>query len=250
MVNGLIVAGFFSFVGLTSLVFFLIACVIRLFTYPFDRRLRALHLFTCFWASLYTWVMPPWKVKIFGREKIRENAAYMIVSNHQSQLDILVAFRLFFHFKWVSKSEMFKVPLIGWNMLLNRYIKLKRGDKESIAKMMKDSEERIDEGSSVFFFPEGSRSQDGAVKPFKPGAFVLAKRKKIPILPIVISGTNKALPKHSIKYHGVHAIFIKVFDEIPYKVFQNLSVEDTAEMVRDFIINQLKIMNSLNAEEK
>jgi 1-acyl-sn-glycerol-3-phosphate acyltransferase len=248
MTNALIVAAFFSFIGITSLIFFFLACIIRLFTYPFDRRLRALHLFTCFWASLYTWVMPPWKIRIYGREKIKKNTTYMVVSNHQSQLDILVAFRLFFHFKWVSKIEMFRVPLIGWNMLLNRYIKLKRGDKESIARMMEDSEKRIDEGSSVFFFPEGSRSHDGAVKPFKPGAFVLAKRKKIPILPIVISGTNKALPKYSIKYHGVHTILIKVFDEIPYSAFQGLSVEETAEMVRDFIIQKLDMMKSSNAE--
>ncbi len=90
--------------------------LIRLVTYPFDRRLRLLHLFTCFWASLYTWIMPSWRIKVEGREKVRKNATYMVVSNHQSQLDILVAFRLFFHYKWVSKIEMFKVPLIGWNM--------------------------------------------------------------------------------------------------------------------------------------
>jgi len=102
-----------------------------------------------------------------GREKIRRDATYVIVSNHQSQLDILVLFRLYVHFKWVSKSEIFKIPLIGWNMVMNRYIKLRRGDKESIAQMMADSEERLAEGSSIFIFPEGSRSPDGRLKPFK-----------------------------------------------------------------------------------
>jgi 1-acyl-sn-glycerol-3-phosphate acyltransferase len=187
--------------------------------------------------------MPAWRIRIEGRENVRKDAAYMVVSNHQSQLDILVAFRLFFHFKWVSKAEMFRVPLIGWNMTLNRYIRLKRGDRKSVEQMLKACEVHLDEGSSVFMFPEGTRSPDGEVKPFKPGAFQLALEKKVPILPVVVSGTNKALPKYSMKFTGVQKIYIKIFEEIPYESFKNLSVEETAEMVRRFIIEQLKVMN-------
>ncbi|MBN1497208.1 MAG: 1-acyl-sn-glycerol-3-phosphate acyltransferase [Spirochaetes bacterium] len=243
MFNRMVSWLFFFIVAVTSIPFYIIAVLIRVITYPFDRRLRLLHLFTCFWASLYTWIMPPWRIRIEGRKNVRKNATYMVVSNHQSQLDILVAFRLFFHYKWVSKIEIFKVPLIGWNMVLNRYIKLKRGDKESIEQMLRDCEERLAEGSSVFFFPEGTRSPDGAVKKFKIGAFQLAKKMKIPILPIVISGTNKALPKYSVNFHGIQRIYIKIFPEIPYAMFEKLSVEDTADMVRNFIIEKLKIMD-------
>jgi 1-acyl-sn-glycerol-3-phosphate acyltransferase len=243
MLNRVVAYLFFFIVGLTSIPFYIIAALLRLVTYPFDRRLRLLHLFTCFWASLYTWIMPPWRIRTEGRENVRKNATYMVVSNHQSQLDILVAFRLFFHYKWVSKIEIFKVPLIGWNMTLNRYVRLRRGDKESIDQMMRDCEERIDEGSSVFFFPEGTRSPDGAIKQFKMGAFILAKKKKIPILPIVVSGTNKALPKYSVNFHGVQKIYLKIFEEIPYTAFEKLSVEETADMVREFMIQKLKIMD-------
>ena len=56
-------------------------------------------------------MMPPWRIRIEGRENVRKNAASVVVSNHQSQLDILVAFRLFFHYKWVSKIEMFRIPV-------------------------------------------------------------------------------------------------------------------------------------------
>ena len=98
-------------------------------TVLFDRRLVLLHRFTCFWASLYTWLNPAWRVRIEGREKIRPRTAYVMVANHQSLLDILVLFRLFTHFKWVSKIENFRVPCVGWNMSLNRYIKLRRGDR-------------------------------------------------------------------------------------------------------------------------
>ncbi|MEE9913640.1 MAG: 1-acyl-sn-glycerol-3-phosphate acyltransferase [Deltaproteobacteria bacterium] len=230
-------------VAVTSIPLYVMAVVLRLVSYPFDRRLRLLHLFTCFWASLYTWMMPPWRIRIEGREHVRKNTAYMVVSNHQSQLDILVAFRLFFHFKWVSKIEMFRMPLIGWNMMLNRYVKLKRGDKESVEQMLGECETHLDEGSSVFMFPEGTRSPDGEVKAFKLGAFQLAQKKKAPILPIVISGTNKALPKYSMNFTGVQKIYIKIFEEIPYSAFEKLSVEDTAQMVRQFIIDRLKVMN-------
>ena len=102
----------------------------------FARRGVILHKFTCFWASLYTWLNPAWRVRIEGREKIRREAAYVIVANHQSLLDILVLFRLFVHFKWVSKVENFRVPFIGWNMSLNRYIKLHRGSSGSVSRMM------------------------------------------------------------------------------------------------------------------
>ena len=245
MFNRLISSAFLTFVAVTSIPFYVIAVIIRLVTYPFDRRFRFLHLYTSFWASLYTWIMPSWRITVEGRDKARKGATYMIVSNHQSQLDILVAFRLFIHYKWVSKIEIFKVPLIGWNMSLNRYIKLKRGDKESIRKMMDDAGKRIDEGSSVFFFPEGTRSFDGRIKDFKLGAFQLAKEKKIPLLPVVVSGTNKALPKYSMNFHGVQKILIRVFDEIPYADFEHLSPEDTALMVKRFMVEKLAEMDRI-----
>ena len=185
MLTRLVSAAFLIIVALTSIPLFFIALLLRLFSYPLDRRLRLLHLFTCFWASIYTWMMPPWRIRIEGRENVRKDAAYVVVSNHQSQLDILVAFRLFFHYKWVSKIEMFRIPLIGWNMVLNRYVKLKRGDKESIGQMLRECEIHLDEGSSIFMFPEGTRSPDGEVKAFKPGAFQLALKKRAPILPIL-----------------------------------------------------------------
>jgi 1-acyl-sn-glycerol-3-phosphate acyltransferase len=197
-------------------------------------------MFTSFWACLYLWTMPAWRVKAAGREKIRRDAHYIAVSNHQSQLDILVAFRLFFPFKWVSKAEVFKLPFIGWNMVLNRYIGLKRGDKESIRQMMKACEAALAQGCSLFFFPEGTRSRTGRIKPFKPGAFILAHKMRLPILAVAISGTQKALPKHSLNFHGRHEIRIEVLEEMPYDDFAHLSVEETAEMVRQRIARHVE----------
>lgn len=236
MINRSVSVLYIVFIALTSILFYGCACLIWCLTKPFDKRLVILHQFTSFWATLYIWTMPAWSVKAIGRKKINKNTIYMVVSNHQSQLDILVAFSLFFHFKWVSKAEVFKLPLIGWNMILNEYIKIKRGDRQSVENMMEECAASIANGNSVYFFPEGTRSRDGRLKSFKPGAFILAHKMKIPILPIAINGSKDALPKHSINFHGRHPMRIKVLDEIPYARFENLSVEKTAELVRERIM--------------
>src|SRR5881628_3947896 len=206
---------FWVFLAVSSIVLFPVAVLIWVVTAPFDRRRALLHRYTCFWASLYTWLNPAWRVRVEGREKIRRGAAYVIVVNHQSLLDILVLFRLFVHFKWVSKIENFRVPFIGWNMSLNRYIKLRRGSRDSVARALHACERALAQGSSIMMFPEGTRSPDGRLKAFKPGAFVLAQRARVAILPILVEGTANALPKHGFVLRGRHAVGIRVLDEIP-----------------------------------
>ena len=237
MKQRLIAIGWFTFVCLTSIIFFLIAVLIWLITWPFDRRKVILQQFTCFWAALYTWIIPAWRIRIDGRENLPRQTPHVVVSNHQSLLDILVLFNLFFHFKFVSKIEIFKIPLIGWNMVLNDYIKLKRGDKKSVSQMLADCEKALAGGSSVLIFPEGTRSPDGHIKEFKLGAFILALKMKAPISPVVIAGTNAALPKYSLNFHGRTDIRIRVLAPIPYESFAHLSAEETADMVREVIIN-------------
>src|SRR5215467_5151639 len=180
---------FWAFIVVSSLLLFPVALLLWAVTAPFDRRLVAQHRFTCFWASLYTWLNPAWRVSIAGREHVRRGATYVMVANHQSLLDILVLFRLFVHFKWVSKAELFRIPCVGWNMHLNRYIALRRGERSSVVQMLGRCRETLAAGSSVMIFPEGTRSPDGRLRAFKPGAFVLAKDAGRPILPIVVDGT-------------------------------------------------------------
>ena len=171
---------FWGFVVLSSILLFPVAVLIWLVTVLFDRRLVLLHRFTCFWASLYTWLNPLWPVTITGRENIRPGTTYVLAANHLSLLDILVLFRLFKDFKWVSKAEIFKVPLIGWNMSMNRYIRLQRGQRDSVVQMMKQAQQTLESGSSIMMFPEGTRSKSGELQRFKTGAFELAHRKDIP----------------------------------------------------------------------
>jgi len=230
---------FWLFVSASSIVLFPVALLIWLVTLPFDRQLRALHMFTCFWASLYTWINPAWRVEIEGRERIEKSTPYIIVANHQSLLDILVMFRLFVHFKWVSKIEAFRVPFIGWNMSLNRYIKLRRGDPGSISRMLSACERTVRSGSSIMIFPEGTRSRDGKLRAFKHGAFTLARSLGASILPVVVSGTGRALPSRGFVLSGVHTIRIRVLDEIPADTWLDRSVEEMADRVREMFAVEL-----------
>jgi 1-acyl-sn-glycerol-3-phosphate acyltransferase len=226
---------FWAFLVTSSALLFPVAFAIWALTAAFDRKKRILHQFTCFWASLYSWLNPAWRVHVEGREKIRRGVAYVMVANHQSLLDILVLFRLFVHFKWVSKIENFRVPFIGWNMSLNGYVKLKRGDRQSIGEMMSTCSRVLDDGSSIMMFPEGTRSPDGRLRAFKHGAFTLAQGSGCPILPILVEGTADALPKRGFVLQGRHAIRIRVLDEIPHEKLLGRPVEEvTAEVWRLF----------------
>jgi 1-acyl-sn-glycerol-3-phosphate acyltransferase len=239
---------FWLFLTVSSVLLFPVAVVIWALTTPFDRRRRLLHLFTCFWASLYTWLNPAWPVRIEGRHHVRRDEAYVMVANHLSLLDILVLFRLFTHYKWVSKIENFRVPFIGWNMSLNRYIKLRRGDRASVVKMMKACRETLDEGNSIMMFPEGTRSPTGRMRTFKTGAFELALDSGRPILPIVIQGTSDALPKRGFVLRGRHPISVNILPEIPYDSFRSMSVETLTDHVRGVIAAELGEGMEVSAE--
>ncbi len=122
---------FWGFLAVSSISLFPVAVLLFLVTVAFDKRRVAMHRFTSFWASLYTWLNPAWPVRIHGRDRLYESGPAVIVANHLSLLDILVMFRLKTHFKWVSKEENFKVPLVGWNMTLCGYIPLRRGTRRA-----------------------------------------------------------------------------------------------------------------------
>ena len=227
---------YIAFIGITSAAMFCIAFLIKCLTFFFDKRLIILNLFSSFWASLYIWCMPMWRVRIYGRNKLDMSKSYVFVSNHQSQLDILVAYRLFFPFRWISKSEIFRLPFIGWNMILNGHVAIKRGNKHSVAQMMDQCEQLLKNNISIIIFPEGTRSKTGHVQPFKPGAFILAKNMKKPIQPLVINRTKNALPKHTMKLQKKTEMTLTVLDEIPYDEFKMLEVDQIAQMVREKIM--------------
>lgn len=189
---------YWVFVAATMPLFFLVALAIFLVTLPFDRRRVALHLFSCFWASFYVYANPLWRVRFTGRDKLPCRGPAVIVANHLSLVDILVLYGLYRPFKWVSKAELFRIPIVGWNMVLNDYVRLRRGDRESIRAMMDHCRRHLARGAPVLIFPEGTRSATGALQPFKDGAFRLAMDAAVPVFPVAIRGTYDTVPKSGL----------------------------------------------------
>lgn len=231
---------FYAFFGFSSTILIVGASLLWLCTILFDKNQKALHYYTQFWGSLYIWIVPGWRVRVVDRHKIDPRQRYVMVSNHQSQLDILVLSSLFIPYKWVAKIEAFKIPIVGWNMRMNRYIPIRRGEKKSIARMMQLCDRAIKDGNSLMIFPEGTRSLNGILRPFKTGAFSIALKNKVPILPIVINGTREALPKNTLMLTSKCDMEVRILDPISYDVFKGMAVEEMANMVRELIGKSVK----------
>ncbi len=201
---------YWAFVAVTMPVFFAGALVTFVATAAFDRRLVVLHLYSCFWASFYVYANPLWRCRVVGRERLPWRGPAVIVANHLSLVDILVLYGLYRPFKWVSKAELFRVPIVGWNMWLNRYVSLSRGDRESIRKMWARCHELLRQGTPLLIFPEGTRSASGALQPFKDGAFRLAMGARCPVFPVAIRGTAESVPKHGLVLRNRMAATVEV----------------------------------------
>ncbi len=219
---------FWGFFVISSVILVVVAVPIRLVTQPFDPNLRILQQYSCFWGSLYLWFNPFWSLTKKGLGAVDRRKAYVIVSNHQSMADILVLFNTFLHFKWVAKKSLFKFPLLGWNMILNRYVPIERGDPNSRERCLGRCGVWLTLGSSVLFFPEGTRSRDGRLLPFKPGAFRLALETGHDVLPIVIKGSLNAIPKHSILLHRRSRMTLEVLPPVSAQPFQGAGIEEGA----------------------
>ena len=165
--------------------------------YPFDKKRKFVHAQCYWWADALTILNPYWKVSVTGLENIDRRKTYVIVVNHQSLADIILLYKTKMQFKWVAKESLFKVPFVGWCLSLAKHIKLSRGEFSSIKKAYRDAANWLRSGVSVLFFPEGTRSETNEMREFQNGAFKIALKEKKPILPIVLDGTSRAIPKGS-----------------------------------------------------
>ncbi len=221
-----------TFFVITSIIMFTGACIIWLLTRWFDRRLVILHLFSAFWGSIYIWFNPMWRVRIRGRKNLPWRKPAMLVSNHQSMLDILVLYQLFSPYKWVSKKENFRIPIIGWLMRLNDYIEIERGSSGSYARFLKKALDFLEKGNSLLMFPEGTRYPGGKLGAFRDGAFRMAHERRVDIIPIVLDGTARALPKKGAILTGFSNIKVEILDPIAYEEYSEGSPQETMEHVR------------------
>jgi 1-acyl-sn-glycerol-3-phosphate acyltransferase len=136
------------------------------------------------------------RVRVQGLENIDPQKSYILVSNHQSTFDIfsLLGY-LPLQFRWTAKAELFRIPFMGWAMTRTGYISIDRDSPKKAYRSMLRAAEVVRKGTSVIIFPEGTRSPDGKLQPFKKGAFLIALKSQAAILPITIQGTSQIMRK-------------------------------------------------------
>jgi 1-acyl-sn-glycerol-3-phosphate acyltransferase len=143
---------------------------------------------------------PLWRFRTSGTPPADPRRPYVVVSNHESFADILLISHLPWEMKWLSKAELFKVPVLGWLMRLAGDVPVRRGEGRSAVEALRACREVLKTRVSVMIFPEGTRSTTDDMLPFKDGAFRLAIQTGSPILPLALSGTGTALPKHDWRF--------------------------------------------------
>ncbi len=186
------------------------------------------------WARIIGFLTPMF-LKVTGRENINRKQSYVIVVNHQSVFDIVVLYGwLGVDFKWVMKLEIRKIPVVGYACKRLEHIYIDRSDTAAAIKSIEDAKDRIVNGTSVVFFPEGTRSRDGKLIKFKKGAFKFAMDLGIPILPITLKDTNKIQPNKTIDIFPGRADMI-IHAPVDISVYNDKNVKDLMEKVKGII---------------
>ena len=214
--------------------FFLLVWVL---TFWWDRRRIAAHMMGTFWAWHYQSLIVFWKIRLEGREKIPWNRPVVLVANHRSLVDILALYKVRRPFKWVSKAENFKLPFVGMVLSLTNCISIDRESLRSGLQFISQAEKEMKKGSSVMIFPEGTRSKSKEMRPFRDGAFLLARKVNAGIIPIVHTGTQNTFPsgKGNWVLKGPARIHIRVLDEIPPVQVAAMEPEALKDHVRNIM---------------
>jgi 1-acyl-sn-glycerol-3-phosphate acyltransferase len=178
-----------------------------------SRRL-AQHFVNNLWACAST--APFFRVTVEGAEHLPKNAAAAVyVANHASFVDIFSLFHLMRSFKFVSKTSNFLIPVVGWSMFLTGHVMINRVDRRSQIKCLAQCVDLLGAGASCLFFPEGTRSKDGRMHAFKRGAFSVAAKAGVPVVPVTLLGTAGVMPngREGEMYGG--AVRIVVHPPVP-----------------------------------
>ena len=190
-------------------------------------------------GSAISRVNPNWKITIEGEEDIDGRHPYIVVCNHLSNADIPLISNLPWEMKWVAKKELFELPFLGWMMKMAKDISVDRSSSNKRIGVFKSCSFYLNNNCSVMFFPEGTRSRDGRMKRFSLGAFDLAIQKNIPILPLVIDGTQDCLPKKDWVFTTDAYVTLKVLEPIKTDHLNEDDCIELMEKVRGEMLAQL-----------
>jgi 1-acyl-sn-glycerol-3-phosphate acyltransferase len=232
--------------GIVVIVWLCLLVISRLFDYD-PVLYRTGFLFRKLGKTL-TKINPAWKIHISGESILNPRQPYVVVSNHQSMADIPLISNLPWEMKWMAKEELFKIPVIGWMMRLAGDIPVNRKNPRSGALALIKAQRVLEQKCSVMIFPEGTRTLDGRVRRFTDGAFHLAIKAKVSILPLVIEGSRDCIPKNSWIFGKPSDIFLKV---LPPVDTSSLTIQDVATLrdtVRTSIMKQIAEWRSVSLE--
>jgi 1-acyl-sn-glycerol-3-phosphate acyltransferase len=230
-------------IGIVVIIWVPLVALVWLVTAPFDKgRYWPGYVFRRL-CVVHQWLNPLWKFRTSGVTIDNPRHPYVVVSNHESFVDMLLISHLPWEMKWLSKESMFKIPLVGWLMAMAGDVRLIRGNKQSIVSAMQGCSDRLDKKVSVMLFPEGTRTRDGSLGEFKDGAFRLAIDHQLPILPLVLNGTREALQADSWKMNVTEAE-VRVLEPIPTAGLTTADVPELRERVRDLIAAELASMRA------
>lgn len=185
------------------------------------------------WCRVAFALNPLWRIEVTGLGNLDSSHPYVVVANHQSVGDILALIHLPLRMRFVAKWTLFAfVPLWGWQVFLMGHLPVRRGDRTSSGRLLARMARALELRQSVLLFPEGTRSETGDVASFKSGAFRIALRARVPILPVVVAGTRDAVPKGSLRF-GRRA-FVRM-DVLPPVATDGLDPQDpkSVGVVRD-----------------
>ncbi len=182
---------------------------------------------------------PRWRVDVEGREHVDRGGPFVLVVNHQSLFDLIVTGFLHHRAKYLGKSSVFKVPIFGWALKIAGEVPVERGNRVSGSQALGELRRWLGRGVSVCLFPEGTRSKDGSIAPFKLGAFNLAIQTHCPIAPVVLSGARDLLPKHSLVFQRTAHIRVRVLPPVSTVGLDSSDAPRLAEEIREAMTQAL-----------
>jgi len=189
------------------------------------------------WCSLNT-ISAFTSVEVRGQQQLDPNQSYIIVANHLSHFDIFLLYgRLGLDIRWVMKQELRSLPFFGVAAEKLGHIYIDRSDRTRAHAQLREAQDKFTPGSSIIFFPEGTRSEGGALLPFKKGAFVMAKQMRLPVLPVVLSGTESVLPPRSLDLYPGHTV-MTILEPISQDDVISMSHDDLKERARNAILTE------------
>jgi 1-acyl-sn-glycerol-3-phosphate acyltransferase len=212
--------------GLIVFVWLPMMLVLFAVTVPFDKGRYVVGRWFRIAAMMVAKANPFWRFRTSGIRVDQPRRPYVVVANHESFADILLISHLPWEMKWMSKAEFFRIPIVGWEMRLAGDIPLRRGSPTSAGQAMSHAREVLRQRVSVMIFPEGTRSPTTDLLPFKEGAFRLAIKAGVPVLPLAVAGTRTALPKHDWRFGRA----VAQVEVLPPVETSDLTLKDASEL--------------------